>query len=325
MDSDIKNLVFSGGGVLGIAYLGLLHSFYERDLIPNVERLAGTSAGAITACLTSFNLPFTELKAMADSLDYARVIGRDEIHVTRNLPRYLKHELNKIFGNIDCVYRLIKQYGWYSSSYFYAWIKDQIASQFDSSKKSPPYTFEDFYNTNIHKNQRPFKDLYIVGTDITHSSSSIFSYKSTPMMEVAEAVRISMSVPLFFEAIKSSAALIPPDENPYIYSDGGLMYNYPINLFDEWCPPNETLGSLFITNIYPATINNIIDFITHVLSCNSIIQAQLYANNPTNIARTIEIFTGDISSFDFNIKTGDDTYNTLYRHGYVAAEKFLSI
>lgn len=322
MDMDFRNLVFSGGGVLGIAYLGLLDSLYQRNLMNGIKRVAGTSAGAITACLTSFNLPFTELKNMVNSLDYTNIPAKDSTTMPKISSSSLTTEFNRLFDNFDCVYRLIKQFGWYSSNYFYNWIKAHIETQFDTTQKAPPYTFADFQDADLHKNQRPFKDLYMVGTDVTNGTSSVFSYDSTPNMEVAEAVRISMSIPLFFEAIKTNSEAASPRTSPRIYSDGGILYTYPINLFDEEDSISHTLGSLIQSNRPPAPINNIIDFIASIISCATSIQYNIYKSNPDYLARTIEINTGEVSTMDFNIKTDDDTYNYLCRQGYTAAENF---
>ena len=324
-----KNLVFSGGGALGIAYLGVLDYLYKINLPSQILRVAGTSAGAITACLTSFNLPFNELKEMANSLDYSKVPGKDDISDDPKSPsRYftqtIKVQLDKVFGNADCVYRLITQFGWYSSSYLYEWIKEQIASQFNSDLKSPPYTFSDFRNTAIHKNETPFKDLYIVGTDTSRSSSVIFSYDSTPNMEVAEAVRISMSVPLLFEAIKS-APFSSLAGSPQVYVDGGLLYNYPINIFDNISHPKETLGAYFKSDIPPTSINNLVDFISSTIACATSLQSVLFQENKSNINRSIPIFTSDTQPMNFNIVVGDPTYLFLYEQGYLGTEVFFSL
>ena len=53
--STYTNLVFQGGGVKGIAYAGALQVLESRGILAQIERVAGTSAGAITACLVSLN------------------------------------------------------------------------------------------------------------------------------------------------------------------------------------------------------------------------------------------------------------------------------
>lgn len=320
-----KNLVFSGGGVLGIAYLGALEYLYQTGLIGPIINLAGTSAGAITACLTSFNLPYDELKIMLNSLDYRKVPGKDDAPDSpRHFPKVIRDQLGKVFDNVDCVYRLIKSFGWYSSQYFYDWIKLQIANQFDPEKKAPPYTFSDFMDSSLHKEQRSFKNLFIIGTDIITSTSTVFSYETTPNMEVAEAVRISMSVPLLFESIKTSCN-INQIEPQALYVDGGMLYNYPITLFDQTYPLKDTIGIYFKTTPQPNAINNIVDFISSSLSCSIRIQNALFESNPANIARSICIPTGDISTFNFDIAPNDSTYNFLYEQGYRATEVYFSL
>lgn len=319
------NLVFSGGGVLGLAYLGALEYFYQTGLIHPIINLAGTSAGAITACLTSFNLPFDELKILLTSLEYRKIPGKDNSPESpRYFPKVVKDQLSKVFDNVDCVYRLIKNYGWYSSQYFYDWIKLQIASQFDPEKKAPPYTFSDFRDASLHKDQRPFKDLFIIGTDITRSISTVFSYKTTPNMEVAEAVRISMSVPLLFESIKTSCD-INQDDPKTLFVDGGMLYNYPITLFDQDYPLKDTIGMYFKSTPTTNSINNIVDFISASLSCSGRIQNALFESKPANIVRSICIPTSDISPFNFDISPNDDTYKFLYEQGYRATEIYFSL
>jgi len=322
LNHKFKNIVFEGGGVWGIAYLGMLDYLYHNGLLESITQVAGASAGAITACITAFNLPFAETVSIVNSLEYSKIPGKGELLGPNIIPKSIKNKLNKLFGDIDCVYRLITEYGWYSSDYFYDWIKIQIANQFDSSKKLPPYTFRDFENTSSHKNERLFRDLYIIGTDISNRISCVFCYESHPDMEVAEAVRISMSIPLFFESVKSTQLETMGADPTNLFSDGGVMYNYPINLFDKKDLPAKTLGGMFKSELSPQPIENLVDFITNVLACTLDAQRQVYSNNPEDMARSIIIETKDIPSTDFNVKTGDTAYNFLYRQGYIAAQGF---
>jgi len=326
----IKNLVFEGGGVLGIAYLGVLDFLDQHGILQKVHRVAGTSAGAITACITCFNLPFNELRRIADSLDYRKIPEKENHPDLAYIPAFVKNELEKIFGDVDSIYRLITDYGWYSSQYFYNWLKEQISSQFDKSKKLPPYTFADFKNPYIHKNERPFLDLYVIGTDISVKMSKVFSFETTPNMEVAEAVRISMSIPLFFEAIKLQNYTNNSLLN--VFSDGGVMRNYPINIFDSknfqdqflYGVNGQTLGARFISDVKYKEIHNFLDFITNLVLSFLQVQQDTYRNNLKDVARSIEIYTNDISSVDFNITTNDKTYNFLYQQGYAAAHSYFT-
>ncbi|SKC45523.1 patatin-like phospholipase family protein [Maledivibacter halophilus] len=330
MDYNYKNLVFEGGGVLGIAYLGVLDYLYNKGILQNITKVAGTSAGAITTCLTSFSLPFNEMKKIADTLDYKKIPQNGEHSDLKIIPHAIKKEIEKIFGDIDCIYRLIKNYGWFSSEYFYKWIKKQIADQFDSSKKLPPYTFKDFKTPYIHVNQRPFLDLYIIGTDISTNSSMLFSYETTPDMEVAEAVRISMSIPLFFESIEINKDMSYKNSISHVFSDGGIMRNYPINLFDSnYFMDNiinginiQTLGAKFISQPKYNEINNLLEYIENLFKSFMKVQEDIYNQSPKDKMRSIEIDTKNVSSTNFDITTGDKTYNFLYNQGYKAAKKY---
>lgn len=326
----INNLVFEGGGVLGIAYLGVLDYLYQIGILQNINRVAGTSAGAITACITCFNLPFSEIKKIADTLDYRKIPDKEGTVNLANVSASFKEEFEETFGDMDCIYRLIKDYGWYSSQYLYDWIKEQIAAQFDKNKKHPPYTFADFKNPNLHQGRRSFLDLYIIGTDISYKCSKVFSYETTPNMEVAEAVRISMSIPLFFEAIKVKDRDITKDSLLNVFSDGGVMRNYPINIFDSKNYADQilhsiyfqTLGSRFLSKITYSKINNLLDFIKNLFLSFLNVQQDIYNNSPQDIARSLQIDTKNVSPLDFNISPNDEVYNFLYEQGYKAAESY---
>lgn len=328
----IKNLVFEGGGVLGIAYLGVLDFLYHQGILQNIKRVAGTSAGAITACITSFSLPFVDIKKMADTLDYRKIPQKSDHPSLEEVPIPFKKELEEIFENIDCLYRLMNDYGWYSSEYFYEWMKREIASQFDASKKLPPYTFEDFKNTTIHKEERPFLDLYIIGTDISTKSSKVFSYETTPHMEVAQAVRISMSIPLFFESIKIIEHTDTKNLMPHIFNDGGIMRNYPIKIFDARYFRDkmvngvnvQTLGARFKSTPKYNKINSFIEYIESLLTSFMSIQQDIYNHSSKDQARSIQIDTNDLSFIDFNIRPNDKKYNFLYQQGYNAAKNYFS-
>jgi predicted acylesterase/phospholipase RssA len=59
--TSISNLAFKGGGVLGIAYAGAIQVLEEKGLLQQVQKVAGTSAGAMTAALVSLNYTAAEI------------------------------------------------------------------------------------------------------------------------------------------------------------------------------------------------------------------------------------------------------------------------
>lgn len=330
MVRKIRNLVFEGGGILGISYLGVLDYLFQNGLMYEVDRVAGTSSGAVTACIASFNLPFTSIKNIASSLDYKKVPSKLEIDNLKIIPEDVKEILDNLFGDLNCLYRLIHNFGWYSTDYFYSWIKGVIAAQFDPAKKRPPYTFTDFKDPSLHKNNNPFLDLYVIGTNLSMKTAQVFSYDTTPRMEVAKAVQISMSIPLFFEAVKTEETDVFGNSGNNVFCDGGLMYNYPLNIFDSpkynsnpfYGGNMETLGARFMNKLNIAEIDNLLAYLESLLHVSTYIQQLNYESNPLNEVRSIVIDTGDINPVDFNVLEGDDTYNFLYSQGYNAVKDY---
>ncbi len=61
---EYKNLVLEGGGIPGLAYPGALKGLEEKGIIKNIERVAGTSAGAITALMVSLGYNSYEIDSI---------------------------------------------------------------------------------------------------------------------------------------------------------------------------------------------------------------------------------------------------------------------
>src|SRR4051812_31666901 len=70
--TKISNLVFEGAGIRGIAYLGAIHELEEKKLPTNVEKVGGTSAGAITAMLLSLGYTSSEITTIINSTSFKK-------------------------------------------------------------------------------------------------------------------------------------------------------------------------------------------------------------------------------------------------------------
>jgi len=199
MDYRFRNLVFEGGGVKGIAYVGALEELRRKGIMDLVQRVGGTSAGAINAVLVGLNYSEDETREILWKLDF-------------------NNFLDESWGYARDVKRLLKRFGWYKGNFFRNWIGDIIRKKTGNSEA----TFADIH---VMKDERAFKDMYFIGTNLSTRFSEVFSFEHTPRMCVADAVRISMSIPLFFKAIRN----VRDD----VYVDGGVLRNYPIKLFDR--------------------------------------------------------------------------------------------
>lgn len=199
MKYQFKNLVFEGGGVKGVAYVGALDVLSSKGITQNIERVGGTSAGAITALLIALSYSSDEIKEILYDMDFTSFLD-----ASRGLIR------NEV--------RLVSEYGWYKGDTFREWVGDIIKRKTGDSES----TFRDLERMREKNN---FKQLYFIGTNLSTRFAEVFSNEHTPDTVVADAVRISMSIPIFFTAIRNV--------NRDVYVDGGLLDNYPIQLFDK--------------------------------------------------------------------------------------------
>ena len=60
--AQYSNLVMEGAGIRGIAYTGALKVLEEKQVITKLQRVAGTSVGAIVGALLSVGYSAEELK-----------------------------------------------------------------------------------------------------------------------------------------------------------------------------------------------------------------------------------------------------------------------
>ncbi|MBU5228255.1 patatin-like phospholipase family protein [Clostridium senegalense] len=198
MGYHFKNLVFEGGGIKGIAYVGALEVLESEGILKNIKRVGGTSAGAIIALLVGLGYTVTEIRDELANLDFKDFLDND-IGIIRNLYR--------LFFN---------GYGWFKGNAFLKWIESIIYKK-TNNKNS---TFKDI------KSNPEFKDMFFQGTNLSTHLVATFSTedKFCENMPIKDAIRISMSIPLIFKSIK---------KDHYYYVDGGVLSNYPIRLFDS--------------------------------------------------------------------------------------------
>lgn len=288
--ATIKNLAFKGGGVLGIAYAGAIKVLEERQVLQNVEKVAGTSAGAITATLVSLGYNASDIKSIVNGTSF------------------------KSFEDSKNIFRIFTKYGLYAGDATLAWLKQQITQKKDRNL-SANATFRDFHNAGC-------RDLYVFASDLNLRNLAEFSFRATPDVIVAEAVRASMSIPLFFKAWRFSNN----NPNDHIYVDGGMIYNFPIEIFDQDEIPNpETMG-LYLSNVKgipkPNNLgyNSIIDYVK--VTFETILDAQPinFNHDPEEKKRTAIIDDLGISAINFNLTT--DQEEALYQSGITCTNAF---
>ncbi|WP_201984135.1 patatin-like phospholipase family protein [Hymenobacter rubidus] len=229
-----RNLVMEGGGIRGIAYGGALLELEQRGVLHDIRRVGGTSAGAIQAALLAVGYSAQEVIDVVNATPVQRL----------NDGRFI------FFGG---THRLITQYGWYRGDEFSTYLSELVARK----TKQPHLTLAELHAL-AQKEPTRFRDLYTTGTNLTTQRVQVFSYETTPTMRVADAVRISMSIPLYFRAVLLDAqnnvmtGEPAPGQSVQVLVDGGLLANYPIDLFDypRYLPagltgPTDARGHVF--------------------------------------------------------------------------------
>ncbi|MBV7331577.1 patatin-like phospholipase family protein [Chloroflexi bacterium TSY] len=109
-----KNLVFHGGGIRAFAYHGALPVLEEYGTLPQIERVAGTSAGAMTAALVSVRLTAGETVDLFRSLDYSKIsLLKTDVGSTLGLtpPQPIEEGLERIVSGLGALNRVVHKYG----------------------------------------------------------------------------------------------------------------------------------------------------------------------------------------------------------------------
>lgn len=197
---QFRNMVFEGGGVKGIAYGGAIIELEQRGYMENIRRFAGTSAGAINASLLALGYTADEMSQLVAETNFKDFADDD-------------------LGSLRDTARLLKKYGWHRGDSFQSWIADRVADK----SGQPNLTFAQLHAKTASDER--FRDLYVVGTNLSTQSPEYYSFETTPNMPIMQAVRISMSIPLYFQAIFNA--------KKQVLVDGGVTRNYPIDLFDH--------------------------------------------------------------------------------------------
>jgi NTE family protein len=323
-----KNLVFQGGGVKAFAYHGVLPVLEEYGILHQIQRVAGSSAGAILATLLGFRLGAEKTIDLYKTVDYSKLAQSSEgYEIPEHLPKLLEKELSRIRGGMEIAIRFLRRYGLYANDYAHEWLMETIAAYCDGNRRA---TFADFQTYG-------FREVYIVTTNVSTHSAEVFSMETSPNVAVADAVLMSSSKPFFFEAPQFDGTQFGKG---HFYSDGGVLSNYPLNIFDNphfetgnrhykhginW----ETLGCRLFTpkdcQSQTEPILNIINYIENLFETMTEVQEITFESRLADQHRTISISNCGVRTTDFNIQPdlSDTRYTALVQSGQSATREYL--
>lgn len=153
-------VIFGGGAIRGVAYIGALKALNEFDV--EIGTLAGSSVGAVFAGLLAVGYKSEELKELFLNVNF------------------------DLFKDIH--FGLGKEFALSKGGVFLDWLKELIEKKYygENYKKgaNEPVKFKDLE-----------KELVVITTDLTNFKCKEFSKKETPDFEVAKAIRISSTMP----------------------------------------------------------------------------------------------------------------------------------
>lgn len=294
------DVVLEGGGVKGVGLAGAIAEMDARGY--RFQRIAGASAGAIVSALLAAGMPASQLVQTMESLDYTKF--RDESLLSR-------------LGTPGKILSLLLTKGMYRGSYLRDWLGAELDAlgvrTFGDLRLAEPWAAE------LPAEQR-YK-LTVVVSDI--SSGRLMRlpwdyerYGLDPDKQlVVDAVRASAAIPFFYQ---------PSRLHRQYLVDGGLLSNFPIDLFDatnSWPTFGVKLSAHADANMVANRINNTIDFARAIFATTVNSVDQIHMDDPSVIARTIFVDTLKVKATDFDI--GKPTQTQLFQNGQLAARKFL--
>ena len=212
--------VFEGGGVKGIGLVGAISVVEEAGY--KFENVAGTSAGAIVASLLAVGYKASRIKKELETLDYNNF--KDEGFLDK-------------LGVFGKAMSIGFEYGIYEGEFFEQWLDNLLEAKGKT-------VFGDI-KTKYKEEKYKYK-LQVIASDVTDRRLLVIPQDLKSLgydpdqFSISRAVRMSMSIPFFFEPVK----LRDGSGREHFIVDGGILSNYPVWLLDDGTsdPPWPTFG-----------------------------------------------------------------------------------
>ncbi len=286
---NIKNeyqkiaLVLSGGGAQGLAHIGVLKAF-EENQIP-IDLIVGTSAGALVGGLYSSGISVEHLEMMAkDGTIMKLFLGRNDLS---DFPVWQRSE--KSSGKFSI--RLNNE----RISGPAGLLNDQLIWR-DLFLLTAPATY--LAQSNFDSLFIPFR---AIGADVVTQKTVVFDSGS-----LAEAMRISMSIPMVYPAVVKEGAIL---------IDGGIYNNMPTNIA-------RNLGADYIIAINvddtPPPVEKIRDIFDYFDLFSSVFFSPTDSVSVSDWDYFINVDTDGFNLFDFS--AGEALVARGYEAGIIAAK-----
>ena len=300
------DLVLEGGGVKGIALVGAISVLEERGY--TFKRIAGTSAGSIVGALVAADVPATEMQQIMRDLDYHRF--QDAGPAERLM--------------VGKLVSLPFRSGVYRGDYLRAWLGELLEQRGKATFASMAYQ-----DAERSLPEEQAYRLVVMTSDLSAGVLRRLPWEydryglDRPKQRVADAVRSSMSIPFFFRPVK-----LAPQGGPTSWLvDGGMLSNFPIDVFDSAATPRwPTFGIKLSAQPDAAqgqanAITGPISMLRAMVDTATGFYDRMHIASDDAVDRTIFIDTGSISPIDFGLT--DAQRDQLFASGRQAAIDFL--
>jgi NTE family protein len=211
--------IFQGGGVKGIALVGALLGFAERGCTRWVN-VAGTSAGAIVAAYLACGHDAYDAEQLLRSAPYSRF---------------------EDFGPGGRVlgggWNLIRRRGFARGEYLRRWLDEQLGGRTFAAVSENGRSHLKLIAADITR-----RDLLVLPDDLRDYRVRGGDGPIEPdRFRIADAVRMSMSLPYFFEPVE---LVHHGSGNTSTIIDAAMLWNFPVWLFDveDRDPVRPTFG-----------------------------------------------------------------------------------
>ncbi len=308
------DLVMEGGGVKGIALAGAVEVLEERGY--RVNRVAGSSAGAIAGALATSGIAGAEMVEILRGTDY---------RAFEDGPRWTRTMLGKGLA-------ILTHLGVHRGDALAAWLERQLEEH-----AGPDWTgtFADLRYRDPDPDEQlsgaqAFR-LVVTASDLSagrlrYLPTDADAFGTAPeQLRVVEAVRASASIPLFFRPVRWKNT----HGRTSVLVDGGMLSNFPTSVYDRpgGEPPRWPTFGLKLSAKPEADfgvrnhIRGPLSFGKAVVDTVTGFYDRMHIDASHAVARTIFIDTAAVRPTQFDLSEAER--ELLYREGRTAATKFL--
>jgi predicted acylesterase/phospholipase RssA len=312
LHTNVRYLVFSGGGLRGTAYIGALRALIRCAPCGWYQRLlgaSGTSIGALYALVSCSGKEY-------QSIDLESFITGYPMHQVFSPDFTQPLDTVKQLGGLDQGNGL----------------REMILGMLALLGQPPDQTFLGYYKSNGGR------QFVCWATEVGENNGEpiCLSHLTCPSLKLVDGVYASMCLPGVFAPLRLDSTVLVLDQgldhkpftfknhqdasrsksHKYILVDGGLVNNFPMATF----PPDETLGFLLQTTqetIAPGGWQ----FMFQMMMAPSFILERIQIQSVRDQRRVCRLYTDSFPLWQTSMSREETAL--LVRQGEIAVEKWL--